>query len=123
MEAYVGKTIEVEANGRVFTFDRVTPRMLVELGSHARATGGIDGKGWLTIEQCMSLAETFEGMRWLAWRAAKPHHPEFAAIERREAFYEAIDDMTLLATIVRRLCDFGGDDDGNPPAATEDHPT
>lgn len=123
LEQTAGRTIERQVGGRLFTFSRVSPAMLIELASHARAKGGTDIRGWLTAEDALKLAQTFEGMRWLAWRAARDHHPEFARVESREAFYSLFDSMESLGEVVLALLDFGAEDKGSDPRTTEDPAT
>jgi len=89
--------------------------MLVELGSYNRAmTGG--GRGWLTIDQCMDLITTLEGMRWLAWRCVVAAHPEFAGDAGREKFLPLVEDFKLLTELVGQITAMP---EADPPAAGE----
>ena len=102
-EAHVGGPVAFKLlDGQLRYFERMSPKILIELGSYNRAmTGG--GKGWLSIDQCMDLVTTIEGMRWLAWRCVVAAHPEFAGDAGRERFYPLVEDFALLSNLVGQI--------------------
>jgi hypothetical protein len=102
-EAHVGGPVAFKLlDGQLRYFERMSPKILIELGSYNRAmTGG--GKGWLSIDQCLDLITTVEGMRWLAWRCAVKAQPEFAGDAGRERFYLLIEDFHLLSSLVSHI--------------------
>jgi len=115
-EAHVGGPVTFKLlDGEVRHFQRMTPKMLIELGSYNRAmTGG--GRGWLSIDQCMDLITTIEGMRWLAWRCVVQAHPEFAGDAGRERFLPLVEDFNLLSGLVNEITAMP---EADPPATTE----
>lgn len=117
-EAHVGGPVTAKLlDGELRHFQRMTPKMLVELGSYNRAmTGG--GRGWLSIDACMDLVSTIEGMRWLAWRCVVAAHPEFAGDAGRERFYPLIEDFALLSDLVGRITALPDSDPQEPGEAT-----
>lgn len=115
-EAHVGGPVAAKLlDGELRYFERMTPKILIELGSYHRAmTGG--GRGWLTIDQCMDLITTLEGMRWLAWRCAVKAQPEFAGDAGRERFMPLIEEFGLLTELVGQITAMP---EADPPEAVE----
>lgn len=106
LEAYAGGPVTAKmTNGQVMQFERVTPSILVELGSYHRALTG-KGQGWLTLDDCMALVTTVEGMRWLCWRCAVKYQPEYAGDAGREKFKPLLEDFNLLTGLASELTTF-----------------
>lgn len=99
------------ADGETYTFSRATPRIMAELGSWYRASRNGDGFEWTSIDECVRLAQTIEGMEWLAWRCACEHHPE---VKQRghKAFRSLTNDFGVLTNLIARITDFPGEEDG-----------
>ena len=106
------------ADGQTYTFARATPRILAELGSWHRASNGQNGFGWTTIEDCIGLVRTIEGMEWIAWRCASEHHPEVKKAGAN-AFRAATNDFALLVNLCGLLTDYPDPDEGTKPGNEE----
>ena len=102
------------ADGETYTFARATPRILAELGSWHRAKTGQNGFGWTTIEDCIGLVRTIEGMEWIAWRCACENHPEVRKAGQG-AFTRATNDFALLVKLCAELTDYPDPDEGTAP--------
>jgi hypothetical protein len=106
LSAAVGSpVIATMSDGKTYTFERATPRILAELGSWYRAQSGVAGGGWTSIEDAIKLVRTLEGMEWLAWRCACKHH---ADVKQRGpmGFREATNDFSILTALANELTDY-----------------
>lgn len=100
IEAAAGQPIMARVgSGQVLQFDRISASILVQLGSYHRAVTG-RGASWLTLDECMQLVQTIEGMQWLAWRCAVRMQPEFSGDAGRAKFMPLVDDFQLLTELV-----------------------
>ena len=117
LEAHASGPVAAKlTDGVIYQFQRVTPTILIELGSYHRAvTAG--GSRWLSLDECMLLVQTVEGMRWLAWRCAVKSHPEFAGEPGRHKFTPLLEDFGLLCDITGAIT--AQDDDADPPVNQE----
>jgi hypothetical protein len=120
LEAHVGGPVTAKLlDGSVVQLERVTPSMLVELGSFHRAMTG-QGASWLTLDECMALVQTIEGMRWLAWRCAVKYQPEYQGEAGRHKFGPLVEDFHLLTSLVAELTAMPEPEDGaDPPEGAE----